>query len=331
MIHCAVGGYFELELPPPVSMPYPGALTFQSARGAFMALLAAGAPRHVWMPRYTCDVMLHTLDQAGVSYSFYGLNNDLTIKDDIVLLDDEWLIYVNYFGLCTAIQQEILRRFNPLQVVFDNAQAFFCPPLECLATLYSPRKFFGIPDGGLLVTSLNMSASYATDETSLQRSSHLLQRLGAGAEAGYQAYQRAEQSLDGGVVPKRMSLLTTRLLSSIDVYEARKRRDVNFGFLHSKFGAFNEMMIAEAFVQGALCYPLLVSCGEALRNELVNNRIYTARYWSDCHQRTDENSIERQMCDRLIAIPCDQRYGIGELQRVVDVVEREMARCKNIT
>lgn len=330
MTDCAVGGYFELELPPPASTLYPGALAFQSARAGFMALLAAGAPRHVWMPRYTCDVMLHTLDQAGVSYSFYGLNHDLTIKDDIALLDDEWLLYVNYFGLCTAIQQDILKRFNPLQVVFDNAQAFFSSPLDCLATLYSPRKFFGIPDGGLLVTSLSISAPDATDETSLQRSTHLLQRLGARAEAGYEAYQRAERSLDG-CVPKRMSLLTSCLLSSINVDWVRMRRDANFGFLHSKLGVFNEMVIDEGSARGALCYPLLVNGGEALRNELVSRRIYTATYWPDCYRRTEKLSIERQMCDRLIAIPCDQRYGIDELQRVVDVVERGMAKCKNIT
>lgn len=326
----AVGGYFELELPPPASIPYPEALIFQSARAGFMALLAVGAPRHVWMPRYTCDVMLHTLDQAGVSYSFYNLNHDLTIKDDIALLDNEWLVYVNYFGLCTTIQQDILKRFNPQQVVFDNAQAFFSPPLDCLATLYSPRKFFGIPDGGLLVTTLNISAPETSDEASLQRSTHLLQRLGAGAEVGYQAYQRAEKSLDDSV-PKGMSLLTSRLLSSIDFGWVRTRRDTNFCFLHSRLSTFNEMLIGETSVRGALCYPLLVSRGEGLRNELVRNRIYTARYWPDCRQRTDELSVERRMCDLLIAIPCDQRYGIDELQRVVDVVEQEVSKCKNIT
>ena len=44
MNHDAIGGYFELELPPPRGERYPDALRYQSARAAFLALLLAGRP-----------------------------------------------------------------------------------------------------------------------------------------------------------------------------------------------------------------------------------------------------------------------------------------------
>ena len=62
----ALGGYFELELPPAPNPLYPQALAYQSARAAFQALLTAGNPGRVWIPRFICDEMIAWGKKQGV-------------------------------------------------------------------------------------------------------------------------------------------------------------------------------------------------------------------------------------------------------------------------
>ena len=64
------------------------------------------------------------------------------------LREGGWLLYVNYFGICQHQERQVLERFGASRVVLDRSQAFFADPIDCLATIYSPRKFFGVPTEG---------------------------------------------------------------------------------------------------------------------------------------------------------------------------------------
>ena len=44
-------------------------------------------------------------------------------------------------------------------IIFDNSQAFYSKQYGT-AGIYSPRKFFGLPDGGILCTDLNLEEEY---------------------------------------------------------------------------------------------------------------------------------------------------------------------------
>lgn len=315
----AIGGYFELELPSELSKFYPEALRFQSARASFYALLCAGRPRKVWMPHYICDSMLGPLCKAGIEVSFYSLNEDFSIKDEINLQPGEWLLYVNYFGVCSSQQREILKRFNSGQVIFDHSQAFFAPPLDCLATIYSPRKFFGIPDGGLLITKLPVPEPEEIDDESIKRSLHLLKRLAGTPESGYADHQAAEKTLEDFRY-KKMSALTERLLSSIDFESVRSKRNENFRFLHKELGAQNGLELDVEAIDGPLCYPFFKKL-RGLRAELIKERVFTPTYWETCRSRVSSESLECEFVNSLIPIPCDQRYSgksYGSVMRIIN-------------
>jgi len=149
-----IGGYFELELPESNGHFYSQALKFQSARAAFYALLETGKPQRVWMPKYICDSMLLPLQALKIEIVFYDLTEQFCVCDSVQLSEKDWLLYVNYFGICSLQETQLLKRFNSNQLIFDHSQAFYAPPLDGLATIYSPRKFFGVPDDGYLITQL---------------------------------------------------------------------------------------------------------------------------------------------------------------------------------
>ena len=313
-MNMAIGGYFELELPEPRPFLYPMARQFQSARAAFLALLRTGRPSRVFIPHYLCDSMLLPLKKAGVECIFYSMDDGFNIRDDIDLRATDWLLYVNYFGVCGNSVDRLRARYAPRQLVLDHSQAFYAAPRDCLATIYSPRKFFGVPDGGLLVTALPISEAQGMDQGSLARASSGLTRLAQTAEAGYAAYQEAEASLEQ-CEPLEMSQLSRRILHSVDIEAARMRRNANFAFLHQQLGSCNALALDLDSIDGPLCYPLLADATD-LRAHLIRERIFVATYWPEVASRVGMVSQEREWVRNLLPLPCDHRYGLAEMQRI---------------
>jgi len=313
----AIGGYFPLELPRLQAHFYPNLALFSSARGAFYALLVSGKPDAVWVPRYICDAMLSPLETLQIPVKYYSLDSQLMPDSEVAPAQNEWLLWVNYFGSCDVQEQKMLARFNPRQLILDHSQAFYSPPGDCLATLYSPRKFFGVPDGGLLATSLPVDVPQTDPLVSLNRSAHLLRRLAENAESGFATYQQAEETFTQA--PSAMSQLTETLLKTIDYQQCRKARNENFQFLHQHLGRFNEAAFDKAAANGALCYPFL-NRTSGLRQFLTNERIYTPSYWHDAARRVMPSGIESDFIHHLIPLPVDQRYGIAEMEFIVEKV-----------
>ena len=310
----AIGGYFELELPRAQPFIYQGALKYQSARAAFLALLRVSKPKRVWMPYYICDAMLAPVRASGATVCFYSVDERLGIADDITLDRADILLYVNYFGVCLEQVEKVLKQFDPSQVVLDFSQAFFVKPQKCLATIYSPRKFFGIPDGGLIFTELPLCTPEMLETRSADRMQHLIKRLAGSPELGYEDYQRSETSFND-LEPRQMSNLTNRLLSSIDMAEAHARRNDNFLTLHKVLGTTNSLWL-DAEPNGPLCYPYF-SADAGSRKKLLSQRVFVPTYWVDVMSRISDDCLESNLVNNILAIPCDQRYSSKDMAHVL--------------
>ena len=311
----AIGGYFELELPQPRPFPYPEAHRFQSARSAFLALLRAGKPARVWMPRYLCDSMYAALREAGVEAVPYAIDEQFEVVTEIDLHAGDWLYYVDYFGVCSDVVTRLLAQFSPGQVVLDYCQAFFAPPRPCLAVIYSPRKFFCVPDGGLVVTDLPLEVPREQDRLSKERAEALLERLAVSPESGYSSYVQGESSL-AELAPRRMSQLTSRILASVDFASVRARRNRNFRYLHERLGHLNRLALDPERMDGPMCYPLLIEA-EGLRAALIAQRVFVATYWPDVVEHAGSDSTEGRLVRQLLPLPCDQRYDEADMARIV--------------
>lgn len=314
----AIGGYFELELPRGGGLPYPHAHLYQSARAAFCALLdALPTVERVWMPAYLCDSMYAPVHASGKSLRQYTLDAQLRLAEPIELAANDVLLYVNYFGVRTAYTDELLHSTPPSQLVIDCSQAFFVAPRNCLATIYSPRKFFGVPDGGMLVTDVPVLSPARVDESSQQRMTHLLARLAGEPESAYAEFLRAEHGLDDPT-PMQMSALTQRLLASVPFAEIQQQRNVNFAYLRARLDASNLLSLPPD-VTAPLCYPYLPS-QPIDRQRFLQDRIYIPTYWPEVTRRAEVGSIEWTMQQRCLPIPCDQRYGPADLERILAII-----------
>jgi hypothetical protein len=316
-----IGGYFELDLPD-FGDPFPSSfLKFQSARAALRALLESSEFARVLLPANICESVVRAVLDSRRTPEFYCLDAEFVPILPVSVPEDTALLFVNYYGLCYGIVTQVQNKVAPSQIIVDNTQALFAPHLDVFGSIYSPRKFVGLPDGGLLATRASKIAMpIEEDHASLRRMGHLLLRLAGTARDGYSIFVDSGLSLES-TRPLRMSRLTDRLLKSIDTQIVKSRRRENFAWLGRAFDSINARRWTLGRDAVPLCYPLVLNkkVGK-IRKLLADMNIYIPTYWEDARQRIEDDSIEKIMLDNCLALPCDQRYTIADMERLIDCV-----------
>lgn len=313
-----IGGYFGLELNRRGDNPHAAARALNSARNCLLYFLLARRPAKLFLPAYLCDSMSEPIRQTGTAYEFYNIDADLEVARLPALGRDEFLLYVNYFGLKEAYCRRLAAHYGPALVV-DNSQAMFSAPLPCAATLYSPRKFFGVADGGYLYSEAVLDQSLDRD-VSWDSVQHLVGRIDLDAASFYGDYLSAGQRLSGRPL-RRMSALTEAMLDSVDYGRARLTRERNFLYLHAALGSSNRLRIDTMGIDGPMVYPYWTDDPD-LRQRLIARKVYVATYWSEVLRRDAASSAEKQLVTHLVPLPIDQRYGLDDMLFVLDAVGR---------
>lgn len=304
-----IGGYFELELRNGESY-YPNAVALNSARNCLRYLVRAHNIQKIWIPAYTCPVVWEALEDEGCKYEFYEINEHFLPKHQMDA--DAYILYNNYFGVCDK-QVEYMVATYP-KIIIDNSQAFYSQKKE-INCFCSPRKFFGVPDGGY-VYSIRYYDSVFSRDTSTPRISHLLKRIEIGANAGYNSFKRNDASLDHADI-LLMSELTKKLLHNIEYEQSAIRRRENFLYLHEQLSAKNELKIELHESMVPMIYPYLPKeTGLNLKRDLIERKIFVATYWPG--QKDKDFGLKLQ--NDLIALPIDQRYGIDEMTYILEVL-----------
>lgn len=317
----SIGGFLELGLTTYTEF-IEEAKFFQSARLAFLAIVIEVKPKRVWLPQYICNSMIDILIKNEIQVEFYSISRSFEVEKDLELNPSELLLYVNYFGLLDDYIVKLLNRFNPSQIILDYSQAFYGQQFNCLATIYSPRKFFGLPDGGMLVTNYEFDEFiYKRDTTSSSRLEHLVGRFFEGPELNYRVYLEAEASLISSE-PIRMSLLSRYLLKCINYEESKKIRTENFYYLHNSLSKFNQIKI-KGNLTAPLCYPLLPKL-LVDKSKFFAEKIYIPSYWVEISERLDSNTYENTLSKFLLPLPCDQRYEKRHLDNIINLIKEEL-------
>lgn len=318
----AIGGFFELELNQG-SVPYPGAKSFNSARFAFQAVLAHEPVRRVFLPFYTCGTMYEAALKAEVEVVRYYLDDELQLLEPPELQPGDRLQYVNYFGYKNDYIRRTLVPLYGNRLIVDNAQALFSAPEDGITTLYSPRKFVGVPDGGWLFNAPADLLPPEPGETQ-GRLRALLGRLEGSPEPFYSTFIEVEHSIrDEGL--RGMSAQTTRLLRSLDYPSIAARRALNLDRVHRELGSLNRFQLPTQAVQAPMCYPLLlddVDTANEVRGHLLKQRIYLATYWRELLEQPGLCPVARRWTECMLPLPIDQRYGGTDMTRMVTAVKQ---------
>ena len=311
----AIGGYFELELNVGTEY-YQNAIRLNTGRNALEYILASKSYKKIYIPYFTCDVLLQPIKKLGIEYAFYHMNSQLEpVFDFDKIQSNEVFLYTNYFGQKDEFILELSKKNR--NIIIDNAQSFYSRPLEGIDTFYSPRKFFGIPDGAYLFTNKKLNKKLEKD-ISYTRFEHLTKRIDVSPEEGYSAFSKNDAALDNQPILE-MSNLTLRLLQSINYDEIAQQRKSNYKFLESALQSCNQFKLKINDSQIAMVYPFWTK-EKGLRKKLMEKRIYTATYWPNVSEWTNKNMLEYNLMEEVVYLPIDQRYNQSDLQKVVNFI-----------
>lgn len=315
-----IGGYFELELRQYDSLFHDNAVALNSGRNAFAYILKSLDVKKIYLPSYICSAMLQTLHKLKINYDFYPINEVLEPDYNFMVGKDEYILYINYFGIKNSTVQNLIQKYN--NAIIDNAQAFFNFPYSHTATFYSPRKFFGVPDGGFAYINEKSALSITPEETSFERCMHMLKRIDLGASEGFSDYKSNEREFENRSMAG-MSRLTKKILLNIDYEWVCRTRNRNFYELHEALKKFNQLspIIDDDSINGPMIYPYLCNM-KYLREHLHKNNIFTPTYWPHISKMgLCSNIFESYLSEHLIPLPIDQRYGRRDMHRIIDVIK----------
>ena len=70
---------------------------------------------------------------------------------------------------------------------------------------------------------------------------------------------------------------------------------------------------------GPMAYPYRTN-NKALRDILISNHVFVARYWPNVLEWCSPSDIDYQLAESIIPLPIDQRYGKDEMDFIVNLI-----------
>lgn len=313
----AIGGYFSLELPQREEY-HKHAIRLNTGRNCLEYILRVRGYKKVYVPYYTCEAVMEPINKLGIPYEFYHINVHFEIRDRFTLKEGEALLYTNYFGLKQRYVEQLAETIGSCLII-DNTQAFYANPILGIDTFYTCRKFFGVPDGAYLYCDKDLDEKMEQDY-SYDRVAHLVKRIDLSAEDGFKDFRRVDDGLDNQPI-RKMSKLTQRMMQGVDYEAAAQRRRANFQMLHEALGKENNFELHLEDDAVPMVYPYLVPV-EGLREKLIEDKIFVARYWPNVLDWTTKDDIEYLLAFQMQPLPVDQRYGGEEMKSIIELVKR---------
>ena len=309
-------------------------LLFLSARCAIQFLIENLKPPQVWMPSFLCCSMIDAVDQETTAFRFFPIGFDLEVASldwlDL-LLPGSLVVLIDYFGFpCdNHIIGEVQARGS--FVLEDASQALLSTHagLQSDYTVFSPRKFLGVPDGGILQYRQNHPPSFAQlfpppPEWWLKALEACIARRefdrSGGERRWYDLFQQVEATYPLG--PYRMSELSEMLLESSFNYQwiANTRRSNYKHLLESlsDFAIFKNLN--EDTVP--LGFPIRLKKRDEILQFLFDHDVFPPVHWqiSECvpYQYTESHRLSAQ----IMTVPCDQRLSSNDIIRILDLLRK---------
>lgn len=320
-----IGSFIELELPQGREW-YTGndVARLNMGRAAIWHAFRLTGCSAIWIPYYQCETVREFLQKKNCQIKYYHQDSQFN-PTDLTPSEDEAVLLVNYYG--TMSWDRMCDLAKPYKnVIIDNCQAFFCPPVSGAFSVYSARKFVGVADGAYVV---GKDASRFVDEYpqcySSDTAAFLLKRIEYGCEGkGYESRTLNETRIDTEDIMK-MSRLTHAMLDGADYESNRKKRRENFRFAHDLFSGINKINPIAYLDEDTIpmVYPLVVEDDELL-GKLLAAKHFQGHWWKYITDELPENTFEHWLSRYVIPITIDQRYGESDIRYIYSIVENAL-------
>jgi len=302
-----------------------------NARSGIKLVVDQLKPGRVWLPSFLCSTILTAIDASVSTLRFYPVGEHLSVISEEFLSDlqpDDLFLCIDYFGFPfdKDLLEEVKR--SGCKILRDCSQALFFDFQDdqyCDFHLFSPRKFLGVPDGGVLHAKKNLKFAVDSleppDELTLAIMLQALVKrrdldLFEAESEWFDLFKAGESLFKPGNTS--MSELTRVLLSFAHDYQViQSHRRQNYLTLSKSLGhlALFPVLPPEVVPLG---FPVVVPNREAVRARLFENKIYPPIHWDISHVVPSGYEESHALSQRIMTLPCDQRYDENDMARMAD-------------
>lgn len=108
------------------------------------------------------------------------------------------------------------------------------------------------------------------------------------------------------------------MMQGIDYARIAEQRRANYQLLNNALGKSNTLSLPLEEDAVPMVYPYLAPV-RSLREKLIENKVFVARYWPNVLEWTTKDDIEYLLAYQAQPLPIDQRYGEEEMKRIISV------------
>lgn len=308
---------------------------FSNLRSALCQWMWDNGMTQIWLPVYAPPCLTDVMQKAQLRHLYYDVSPELEPSTDFLakLQPGDCVLAIEYLGRPLPDTFLAAVRAHPgVRLIIDRAQSLSHDEPDCAeGVLYSPRKLFGVPDGGLLVgpaarrTSPGVEA--AACDALRERETLLLERLEQGGQPNpaLETLLRKQES-ERLLSRRKMSRLTRLVLERIPWEAAAEKRVRNWEYLYQRLGPCCLWQTASPDF-APYAFPLLspegVPC-EVIHTLLTRQGINCQRMWYRLSVPKLVYPLAEALSKRLLLLPLDPRLGRRELEKIVRGVESIM-------
>ena len=332
---------------PPMQMAGEGAAYFSLCREALLsiAIKYRNSAKRVLLPAYTCQTVIDPFLQEGWAICYYGISRQLRIDTDD--LSEKFKVFKP--NLCVAhpyygadLNQKELDALSELKdngccLVEDLTQCVFSTQRSEIFDYFtgSYRKWFPIPDGAFLVGKENIGESHLEENADFVKTMAdamylrgVFQRSGDVnvKEISRRVGNMAISHISKGINLHGMSSFSKSLLQQSDLEASMKQRFENYHFLYKNLAKAHNVKVVDRKMEEITCaplfFPIYVKERTAFQKHLAQNEIYAPVLWPVHTKELLINDTIKQMFDEILMLPIDQRYGMEDMKRMIDVILR---------
>ena len=307
------------------------AIYFDSGRSATRFLLRSIEHKIVALPDYLCESISDCFPDSDVYY--YSVDSQLQITNlESVPWDKiDFFYLLHYFG---SLQSEAILEYVKekkkecgFTILEDTTHSIFTRAVTvgdyCVCSL---RKWFPIPDGGVLYSNRTLSTREYEGLSSIQ--SNRIQGMVlkdlylSGAVTEKDAFRNilisTEDALDLQEEVFRISTISEHILKCQSVSEVVNTRKQNHAALKNAISDLLPEIVKRDEADVPYIYVTKVDNRNELRSYLTQRAVYCPVHWPLPDSWNSETAL--RLSEHLISIPIDQRYGSHEVENVAQIV-----------
>lgn len=313
----------------------------RSGRDA-LGLLADAEKRKcntVLLPFLCCESMEMPFRRAGYKIIYYKLQQDFKADYADVkrkLTNGCILLYMNYFGnlsFTTNQLEDIREEGKYIILAEDITHDFLYRYIEgdfgtADYTVCSIRKWFAVPDGGILISKTSVLQEWEEDETfaklreeALKIKSQYLRTANPTFKIEFRKkLADANLYLENDHKIVGMSEMSKEIWEYLDIEKIYKKRCENVEICQKEFGQVME--IGNDNLRSTLYFPLLIGKKQLeIENMLAAQGIYMPVIWPLPKGAKKGCAVSELIAEQMLAFPCDHRYGKEEIQYSIKVLK----------